>query len=197
MALPDTLDFISEAEYLAFERESDIKHEYVNGTVYAMSGAKRAHNLICTNIVRHYGTQLAQQGCEIYQSDMRVQVKATGSYRYPDVVIVCGEPTFADDESDTLLNPTILIEVTSPSTIAVDRGVKSWEYRHLPSLTDYLLIAQDDARIERYQRQADDRWLLSDTLGLNSQVELAALDCTLVLAQIYENVTFPTQDKNA
>ena len=107
---------MTEAEYLVFERESELKHEYLNGHVYAMSGASRIHNLICTNIVGALHPQLRDKPCEIYQSDMRINVSATGLYTYPDIAIVCGEPRFAEDEFDTLLNPTLIIEVLSPST---------------------------------------------------------------------------------
>ena len=181
---------ISEEEYLAGEHQSEIKHEYVRGEVFAMAGAKRGHNLICTNIVRKYGNTIVGKGCEIYQSDMRVQVKSSGSYRYPDIVIVCGEPQFTDDELDTLMNPTILIEVLSPTSANRDRGEKLAEYRQLESLQEYLLISQDTPHIEHLLRQKDNTWLLSDTIGLDASLNLASIGCTLAMAEVYERVSF-------
>jgi Uma2 family endonuclease len=176
---------VSEYDYLALERQSEIKHEYVRGELFAMAGARRAHNLICTNIVRHLGNQLAGHPCEIYQSDMRVQIASAAAYRYPDVVVVCGEPAFADTEADILLNPTVLVEVLSPSSIATDRGIKLWEYRQIASLQAYLLVTQDAPRIDQLVRQPDDTWLLSETSGV---LQLPSIGCTLALSDVYARV---------
>lgn len=189
-ALPEIPYEISEVEYLEFERKSESKHEYARGEIFAMAGAKREHNLICTSTARHLGNQLADKNCEIYQSDMRVRVSLATSYRYPDIVIVCGEPQFDDEELDVLLNPTILIEVLSKTSNERDRGIKSWEYRQISSLQDYLIISQDSPRIERFQRQENDTWILSETIGLDSVLKLASIGCKLALADIYEKIEF-------
>jgi Uma2 family endonuclease len=142
MAMPASQSFASPAEYLALERAAEHRHEYVSGRVYAMTGASREHNVIATNTSRALGNQLSGRPCETYQSDMRVKVSETGMYTYPDVVVACGTPAFEDAYVDTLLNPTVIIEVLSPSTEAYDRGEKFAHYRRLPSLREYLLIAQ-------------------------------------------------------
>ena len=189
-ALPEIPHEMSEVEYLEFERKSEAKHEYARGEVFAMAGAKREHNLICTSTARHLGNKLADKNCEIYQSDMRVRVSLATSYRYPDIVIVCGQPQFDDDELDVLLNPTILIEVLSKTSNERDRGIKSWEYRQISSLQDYLIISQGSPRIERFQRQEDNTWILSETIGLDSVLKLASIGCKLALADIYEKIEF-------
>lgn len=193
-AIPEMPYQMSEDEYLEFERQSEIKHEYACGEIFAMAGAKREHNLICTNTARHLGNQLAQKNCEIYQSDMRVQVSLATSYRYPDIVIVCGEPQFADDEVDILLNPTILIEVLSKTSHERDRGIKSWEYRQIPSLQEYLIISQDKPRVERFQRQENNTWVLSESIGVNNIFDLPAIACQLALADVYAKITFTDTD---
>ena len=177
----------TEAEYLALERAGEARHEYSQGYIYAMAGAKRNHNLICTNIVGNYRHALKANGCEIYQSDMRVRVKEAGAYRYPDVVIVCGEPVFTDKSEDTLLNPTVLIEVLSTSTAADHRGVKSWVYRQLPSLRDYLLIWPDAVRVEHYQRHGNG-WMLLEVVGLEASIHLESVGITLDFAQVYDGI---------
>ena len=182
--------FITAADYLALERQAETKSEYLNGRIYAMSGASEEHNTIVFNLARRIGNQLDKKPCRGYVNDMRVKVSPTGLYTYPDVVVVCGEPRFEDPHVDTLLNPTVIIEVLSDSTAAYDRGEKFAHYRALPSLSDYLLIAQDQPRIEHYQRQSDGRWLYSATDGLDAQVEISTIGCVLRLAEVYERVDF-------
>ncbi len=181
---------MTETEYLEFERASELKHEYLYGEVFAMSGASEAHNLICTSTSFTLYGQLRRRSCKVYQSDMRVRVKATGIYTYPDLSIVCGEAQFMDDALDTLINPTILIEVLSPSTERYDRGRKFQQYREIASLREYVLIAQDSPRIERFLRKDDGKWELSDAKGLDAKIELPSIGCTLALAEVYEQVDF-------
>ncbi|MFO1423883.1 MAG: Uma2 family endonuclease [Candidatus Competibacteraceae bacterium] len=182
--------FITAADYLTLERQAETKSEYLNGRIYAMSGASEEHNTIVFNLARRIGNQLDKKPCRGYVNDMRVKVSPTGLYTYPDVVVVCGEPRFEDQHVDTLLNPTLIIEVLSDSTAAYDRGEKFAHYRALQSLSDYLLVAQDQPRIEHYQRQPDGRWLYSATDGLNAQVEISTIGCVLSLAEVYERVVF-------
>lgn len=174
-------------EYLAFERAAEDKNEYINGCIVAMSGASRRHNLVTVNAAGELRQQLRERPCEVYSSDMRVQINAAGQYRYPDVIVVCGEPQFEDAELDTLLNPTVIVEVLSPSTEAVDRGDKFAAYRRLPSLQEYVLIAQDKPCVEHFLRQGE-RWLLTEFSGLNDIVPLPAIDCTLALRELYRKV---------
>jgi Uma2 family endonuclease len=175
-------------EYLAFERTSEEKHEYLAGEVYLMTGASRNHNLITANLITTLSVQLRGRQCEVYASDMRVS--AADSYTYPDVTVVCGQPKFEDDEVDTLLNPIVIIEVLSPSTENYDRGKKFQHYRALSSLQEYLLVSQDTPRIEYYTRHTGDQWLFSDVTGLDSQLELPSINCAMKLADVYDKVAF-------
>ncbi len=179
------------SEYLSFERASpDIRHEFIQGRIEAMAGASRAHNLITSNIARHLGNQLEGRPCETYASDMRVRTAST--YTYPDVVVVCGGPEFEDREGDTLLNPTVVVEVLSPSTEAWDRGEKSFQYRALPSIQDYLLISQDRMRVEHYARRAGG-WTLHDATA-DERIRIESIGCELTVSDMYQRVHFLSGD---
>ena len=180
--------FISPEEYLALERKAEYKSEYLNGEIFAMTGASRKHNLITINISGSLNQQLKGNPCEVYGGDMRVKVTPTGLYTYPDVVVVCGEPKFEDDYVDTLLNPTLPVEVLSKSTERYDRIAKSSYYRSLDSLAEHLLVAQDEYLIEQYVRQADGRWPLLNYRSLDSCVELQSIGCSLALRDVYDKV---------
>ena len=145
--------FLTPEEYLAKERKALTKSEYRDGRMYAMPGASREHNLITGNTLVELHVQLRNRVCEVYPSDMRVKVSAAGTYTYPDIVVVCDEPLFDDTYFDTLLNPTVLVEVLSPSTAAYDRGEKFTSYQKLDSLCEYVLISQDSVCVEHYLRQ--------------------------------------------
>lgn len=182
---------ISIEEYLAVERQSEIKSEYWNGRMVAMSGASRSHNLIVVNIVSELRVQLKGRNCEIYAGDMRLRIPATNFYTYPDVIVVCGRPEFEDAETDTLLNPTLIVEVLSKSTEDYDRGRKSAYYRSLESLSEYLLVPQDRRPVEQYQRQASDRWMLTQFVDRGSALHLPSIDCELSLQEVYDKVVAP------
>jgi Uma2 family endonuclease len=177
-------------QYLEIERRAEYKSEFLNGELFAMSGASRAHNLIATNVTRELSGQLRGRPCETYASDMRVKVSVTGLYTYPDVVVVCGEAEFEDAHVDTLLNPTVIVEVVSPSTEAYDRGEKFAQFRELASLQGYILIAQDRPRIERFRRSEGKDWLFSAVDGLEETAHLTSIGCDLALADVYERVQF-------
>jgi len=183
--------YLTPEEYLALERQAEYKNEYVDGEVVAMTGASRKHNLIVFNIAREISQQLKGRPCEGYSGDMRVRIPSTRLYTYPDVVIVCGEPQFEDDYVDTLLNPTVIIEVLSESTELYDRGKKFGFYRTIPSLAEYLLIAQDEQRIEQYTKQQDGRWLLSEYRSTDDVAEMASIQCELALKEVYDKVVLP------
>ena len=171
------------------ERKATTKSEYLDGRMYAMSGASRAHNLIGGNIFGGLHTQLSERACEVYINDMRVKVSPTGLYTYPDVVVVCDEPRLEDSVLDTLLNPTVLVEVLSPSTEAYDRGEKFAHYRQLDSVQEYILVSQDCVRVEHYLRQGE-QWLLTEFSALDDRLYLASIECELSLREIYAKVTF-------
>jgi Uma2 family endonuclease len=180
--------FLTPEEYLALERASETKCEYVNGEMFLMTGASREHNVIAINIAGELRQQLKGQPCETYGSDMRVYAPATGLYTYPDVVVVSGEPSFQDAHVDTLLNPTLIVEVLSESTESYDRGKKFAQYRSVESLTEYLLVAQDEYRVEQFVRQPDGRWLLADIRSLDASVELSSVPCRLELREVYDRI---------
>ena len=140
-------------EYLDLERKAVHKSEYLNGFITAMSGASREHNVIAVNITVELGTQLKDRECEVYSSDMRVLVNSTGLYTYPDLSVVCHQPQFLDKEVDTLLNPMVVEEVLSPSTESYNRGAKFAHYRRIDSLLDYVMISQEEMRVEHFTKQ--------------------------------------------
>lgn len=179
-------------QYIELERKAPYKNEFINGQIYAMSGASRAHNLITGNTHREVSSQLRGRSCEAYVNDMRVKVAATGLYTYPDVAVVCGEIRFDDAQKDTLLSPTVLIEVLSPSTEAYDRGEKFAHYRRLESLQEYVLIAQDKVRVEHFRRQGV-QWVLTEISDSAGTVELASIECHVALRDIYDKVEFPPE----
>ena len=160
----------------------------LDGEIVPVSGASRKHNLIVANLVGELRAQLRGRPCELYPGGMRVKVSETGTYVYPDVVAVCGEPDMEDDRAESLLNPTVLIEVLSPTTERDDRGRKWEHYRRLPSVREYLIVAQDQRRIERYTRQQDNQWLFSEESEPGSVVEVAAIGCVLALNEVYDKV---------
>jgi len=174
-------------EYLTLERSASSKSEFHDGQIYAMTGASREHNLVTINIAGELRSQLKKRPCEAYVNDMRVKAVDARSYHYPDIVVVCGTPQFEDAHVDTLINPTLLIEVLSPSTEAYDRGGKFAHYRKIPTLREYLLVAQDQPSIERYLRQGD-VWILTEAVGLEADVPLESIDCVLSLREIYDKV---------
>ncbi len=178
-------------EYLAIERKAEYKSEYFNGEMFAMSGASERHVSIVANIMYLLVGQLRRRPCKAYASDMRVRVSPTGLYTYPDVVVVCGQPQFADDQRDTLLNPTLIVEVLSESSKDYDRGGKFEHYRSLASLNEYVLIAQDKYHVEHFVRQPDNRWLLSETNWLEDTIHLSSIDCDLALIEVYDKVELP------
>jgi Uma2 family endonuclease len=183
-------------EYLAVERQNEYKSEYMDGEMVAMVGASRRHNIITFNVAGELHRQLEGRPCEGYANDMRVRIvsRREYAYTYPDVVVVCGEPQFEDGHLDTLLNPTVLIEVLSESTEKYDRGKKFSFYRTIESLAEYVLVAQDEFRVEEYVRQPDGRWLLSDYRSLDAVVELASIQCTLALREVYAKIVLPPGD---
>lgn len=171
-------------EYLALDREAEFRSEFANGRMEAMAGGSREHALIAFNLTAEFGMQLKHRACFAFGSDLRLAVMTKKHGRYPDLSLVCGQPEFY--QGDTLTNPTVLIEVLSKSTEAKDRGEKAEEYRSLPSLQEYLLIAQDRYHVEHYVRQSDQQWLLTEYHDLQQTVQLSSINCQLKLADIYD-----------
>ena len=181
---------LTSEEYLAKERKAEYKSEYFNGEIYAMAGANRKHNKIVGNLTGLVWQHLKGKDCEFYPNDMRVFVPKTGLYTYPDLVVVCGEPKFQDKVFDTLLNPTLLVEVISESTESYDRGKKFQHYRSIESLQEYVLVSQDEAGIEKYIKQGSGFWVLSEAFGLDAKIKLDSIDCEIALSEVFDKVNF-------
>ena len=191
-AQPRADQFYTVEEYFALEAASDMRHEYIAGEVVAMGGASPQHNRITANLARELGNALrTSKECEPFVSDMRVKTRE--DYRYPDVVVVCGGTQFETINGlETLVNPTLIIEVLSKSSEADDRGDKFFEYRSVVSLKDYILIPQDKLRVEHYTRRPNDEWILHrDVTEPDGKITIQSLGCELRLADIYERVEFP------
>lgn len=172
------------------ERKADTRSEYLDGEMLAISGGNRWHSLVKTNLSGELSTRLKTRPCEVYLSNQRVHIPATGLYTYPDVAVVCGEPRFEDEQLETLLNPRLLIEVLSPTTEDYDRGKKFEHYQSIDSLAECLLVHQTRPRVEHYVRQDGNQWLLTVFEGLEATAILPSLQCELALAEIYDKVVF-------
>lgn len=203
MSLPQTIARYTVEEYLALERQSEERHEYIDGQVYAMAGESNEHADITVNLVVELGSQLKGTPCRVWTKDSKVlsgpairsYKSIKGLFSYPDIVVVCGEPRFLDDHRDVLLNPTLIIEVLSPSTESFDRGEKFWRYRtHLASLTDYVQVSQALPLIEHFRRQSDDEWVLSTVSDMAGSLNLASINCTLRMSEVYDRVSFPEEE---
>ena len=186
--------FLTPEQYLEIERKAEYKSEYYHGEMFAMARASLAHNWLVANLVGEVHAKLKGSRCGVLPSDMRVRVGSTGLYTYPDVVVVCGEPQLADNQPDTLVNPTLLIEVLSPSTELYDRGRKFEHYQSIESLREYLMVASDRVHADLYTRQADGRWLLTSAKSLEDSIELQSIGCSLTLKALYEKITFADSD---
>lgn len=184
------------AEYLALECETEYRNQYVDGEVSEMSGSRHEHCLIEGNIAASLHSQLRKSPGQVFLVNMRVRDRRGSLYTYPDVVVVCAESEIESyQETDTLLNPTLIVEVLSPSTEGFDRGEKFRRYRTIDSLLEYLLVAQDKCHIEHYTRQPDNQWLLSERQRLDDEILLSSVNCRLLLSDVYENVNFENQSE--
>jgi Uma2 family endonuclease len=176
-------------EYLEIERAAAFKSEYYAGRMYAMSGASLSHVLITGSLNAELRAALKKGPCLVGGTDLRLRVSPAGLYAYPDIVVICGPPKFAEDQKDTLLNPTLLVEVLSASTESYDRGFKSQQYRKIEALQEYALVSQTEARLEVFRRQPTGGWLLSEFAGLDAICRFDSLNCEIPLAEIYAKVT--------
>jgi Uma2 family endonuclease len=183
---------ISPQEYLEMERQSTEKHEYYDGQIVAMAGATRRHNLINTNIVTALNIQLRKHPCELYASDMKVRWK--NNYVYPDVVVGCEQLLFDDGNKDVLLNPTLVIEILSPSTEGFDNGEKFSGYQQIATIKDYILVSQDKVKVRHYTRLTETLWHFVEYTTLESQLTLTSIDCRLTLADVYDKIEFDTPE---
>ncbi|MAU08210.1 MAG: hypothetical protein CL607_00190 [Anaerolineaceae bacterium] len=173
-------------EYLDYEQETGIKHEYIDGEIYAMSGGTDRHSTIAVNCMAHLANELRDSQCRVHSSDMRVKINDL-KYVYPDFSVVCGRAEFADEGRTMLRNPTLVAEVMSPSSKGYDSNAKAHDYRSLESVQLYMLIDQDRTHVQLYSRR-EGEWLFTEYTKLSDVVPLDALGCTLPLSEIYRNV---------
>ena len=183
--------YLTPEEYIVLERKATFKSEYLSGEIIAMSGASDTHNLITMNTSNALYNQLADRRCRVYASDMRVGISAGVSYFYPDIAVTCDKPRFEDHVFDTLINPQVIIEVLSTSTENYDRGEKFDHYQHLEALQEYILISQDQIRVEHYLRQGK-QWVPSEFSALEDVMPLPSIGAELSLHQVYRFVEFET-----
>jgi Uma2 family endonuclease len=182
---------ITPQQYLEMERQAEFKSEYYNRQMLAMPGVSPEHSLIAANVIGELGQQLRDTACRVYTSDLRVHA-SEALYTYPDVTVVCGALEFSDERRDSVTNPTVIIEVLSPTTEAWDRGGKFEQYRQRQSLQEYVLITRDRPHVERFARRPDGQWLMSEVKGLDGVMALPSIGCELALTQVYLEVEFPT-----
>lgn len=180
--------FYTPEEYLALEATSEIRHEYYQGEIYAMAGGSANHNQITINMVVALETALSKKPCRVFASDMRLLVKPSGLYTYPDVMVVCRRIEFEEDRTDIITNPSVIVEVLSKSTEGYDRGVKFIIYQNLSTLQDYVSIDQSQMRVDYYQRGERRKWILEMLDQLDDRLTLHSLNLTIPLSQIYNKV---------
>jgi Uma2 family endonuclease len=182
--------YFTPEEYLMIEHQAEYKSEYIDGEIYAMAGASPAHIRITGNLFGELYRELLEGPCNPYHSDQRVRVSGV-LYTYPDITVVCGDPRYVGPKMDNLVNPTLIIEVLSPSTESYDRGGKFKQYQGLSSLKQYVLVAQDRPHVECYTRPARGKWPPVTIEGLGGIVTLDSIGCELSMAAIYRGVALP------
>lgn len=179
---------VTPEEYLRLDRSAPLKSEYSDGHMYAMAGGSKRHSRILTNLASDFGVQVLKAGCEIHYSELRLHVPATGLYTYPDIMVVCGDEKYLDEKFDTLLNLILIVEILSPSTEDYDRGLKFRHYRSIPTLREYLIVAQDEVAIEQWTL-SEGHWTLTEYGTPDATVNIACLpDIQLAIRAIYRRV---------
>ena len=178
----------TEAEYLALERASETKHEFVRGVITSMAGARPPHNILAARMTIALGRAIGARGCEVMTSDQRVHVPAKRMYAYPDVAVACGERRYDFEDPPSLLNPVLLVEITSKTTKDYDRGSKFLEYQSIDSFGEYLVVSHEEVRVDHHQRLETGQWLTTTYLGLEAEVHLASFEGVVLLADIYGGV---------
>ena len=182
---------LTPAQYVAIENAAEFRSQFFDGEMFAMAGASPTHCFIKENLSVELGVRLKGGRCRAASADLRVKVERTGLYTYPDLLIVCGQPEYAADDPNSLINPTAIVEVLSPSTESYDRGAKFRNYQQIPSLVEYILVSQSEAVCERFTRQADGLWGYATFVGLEAELAFASVPAAIPLADIYAGVSFP------
>jgi len=187
-----SVPYLTPEQYLEIERQAEFRSEYLHGEMFAMAGTSFNHNRIVRSTERALGRALDGRRCDVFFLDVKVHVPATGLYTYPDIVVTCGPIAALDKHQDTLTNPLVIVEVLSPSTRNYDRGEKFQHYRSIPSFREYLVLAQDEIRVEHHVRQPDGACIFREHTALTDVVHLASIDCNLNISTLYADVEFPT-----
>lgn len=210
MHSPDFLTYISNVmqnlavkndytleEYAELEKSSEERLEYFEGNVWSMAGASPKHEEISVNLASALKNALRGRSCRVYGASLRVKVPIYSPYRYPDLSALCGQPIFEDFYGlEVLTNPSLIVEILSPSTESFDVGDKFTYYKSIESFTEYLLVAQDRLRVILYTKQEDNVWIQREFNSLSDKLYLSSLDCEIAVADIYENIEFPTPEPN-
>jgi Uma2 family endonuclease len=191
MSVPKKLQRLSVAEYLEAERDSPVRHEYVDGQIFAMAGASDRHNRVSINLTSRLDNKLGDGPCEVFMADMKVWVSET-VYYYPDVVVACDGPG-ADEYYRK--QPRLIIEVSSPGTERIDRSEKLLAYKQVKSLKEYVIVSQDRVRIEVCRRGRGDRWSWELLTELSEELRLESVGLTLTVADVYRRVKFPQRTR--
>lgn len=174
-------------EYLEMENEALEKHEYYKGEIFAMSGAGARHNIISVNILISLGISLKGKKCRPYGSDMRVNIPENSLFTYPDISIFCGEVITLREDENTAIQPTVIIEILSPSTRNYDRGEKFMLYRAIPSLKEYILVDSESIHVEHFAINKEGLWQLKEHNTSQEKIFIETLDLRLPLKEIYED----------
>lgn len=182
-------------EYLELDRNSEERLEYWQGEIFNMSGVSPNHALVEVNFTINIGNQIAGRKCRIFPANVRIKVPSMPPYRYGDLSALCGEPQFEKIGGvEALTNPSLIIEVLSPSTEAYDRGEKFSHYQSIPNFSEYLLVAQHRPHIVHLVKQDDGAWIHREFNDLDAVLKLASLDCEITLRDIYQNVSFASTE---
>ena len=191
MALAQRHPVFTIENYLDFERQQPERHEFLDGSVYAMAGESPKHSVICYNLYGITHNQLRGKRCRGFSPNMKIATNEKGLFSYPDLAIVCGEPLYHDKKSDVLLNPTVIFEVLSPSTESYDRGEKFFRYSNfIETLHDYILISQDEFLIEHFSKKENGGWKKLEIKGAESVLKIDSIECEISLSELYELVDF-------
>lgn len=177
-------------QYLEIERAAEFKSEYFAGRMYAMAGGTIPHAHVIANVIVALAQAVRDRPCIVVSSDARLGVSVEGLYTYPDLMVICGDPKFVDNRRDTVMNPSVIVEVLSKSTEGYDRGFKFAQYRRLESLQEYLLVSQSEPRLKKFRRTAAGEWAFSESVGLDTSCRFESLDCQILLSDVYHKVTF-------
>ncbi|MFZ5471475.1 MAG: Uma2 family endonuclease [Myxococcota bacterium] len=179
-------------QYLQLERQSPIKHEFLDGEIFAMAGGTPEHAALGATVLRDLGVQLKGTPCRAYSSDLSVKIQSSGLATYPDASVLCGEPRSDPGSPNVVLNPTVLVEVTSDSTESYDRGEKFEHYRGIPELAEYVLVSHRERLIEVFRRGAEGLWTRFEARR-GARVRLESIACELEVDSIYEGITLHTE----